>query len=112
MEVNMEISAGQAVRIELPRERIPALQNADLELEDVLAVVEFIAYDIGTPGFRDLEAYIALNIGQRKYYVDMWVVKETEDPIAKINELLQDVIDRAPWEETVADMMAEIQEED
>ena len=111
MEVNMEISAGQAVRIELARERVPALQNVDPGLKDVLAVVEFIAYDIGTPGFRELEAYIALNIGQRKYYVDMWVVKETDDPITKIKELLQDAIDRAPWEEAMKDMLAEMQED-
>lgn len=112
MEVSMEISVGKAVRCELAREKVKALQGAKTELSEVIPIVEFICYDIGIPDFRNLEAYVSLNIGAKKYYVDLWAVKADEDVIKKMKELLPDVTERAPWEQAKADLLTEMLQEE
>lgn len=112
MEVPMEISVGQAIRLELPRDHVPTLINAGEDLKDIEAIVEFISYDVALPAnYKDLEAFIALDIGVRKYYVDTWVIKETDDLTQKIKELLPEIMVCSSWDEAVTDMLAEMQAE-
>ena len=102
----MEFVEGKIWRMELLKEDIEVLADADEGFEPIL---EITFYD-SLPGFQDAEIYAMLSCGSNKIYVDMWEMPVDGDREQFVQRIIGETKEKAKWELLKEYLLAEIAE--
>lgn len=80
---------GELYHVALNKELIPEIDDCDEE--DFAAYISFEFME-SLPGFVDMDCYFGFELSSRKYYIDGWSMKDSDDRVEAIQHYLKEAL--------------------